>query len=200
MLFTNISQDTNPVYRLSQDGLHIFFLLNRSGDITFELLRPGTKAIIFALFTGKGHDAYQLNLIQKHHAATTSSRAVVKSVLSGAATVSYSGTIHIAPSAIKSDAAQESRSLLLSPHARVVTQPNLEIHTDDVQCYHAATVSSVDPEKMFYLGSRGLDPAAASHLIVTGFLGEVFESLAFHGVEVSSLREHVISSLSNQYA
>ncbi len=41
---------------------------------------------------------------------------------------------------------------------------------DDVRCSHAVTLSSVDPEQMFFLESRGIGPAEAKELIVSGFL------------------------------
>jgi len=46
----------------------------------------------------------------------------------------------------------------------------LEIIADDVRCSHAVTLSSVDPEKLFFLESGGSSPLEAEELIVGGFL------------------------------
>jgi len=59
---------------------------------------------------------------------------------------------------------------LLNEGARADAIPNLEIQTDEVKCSHAATVSSIPEEQLFYLQSRGLNLQTAQDLIVSGFL------------------------------
>jgi Fe-S cluster assembly protein SufD len=86
------------------------------------------------------------------------------------------------PGAQKTDAYQTNRNLLLSPHARADSLPNLEIEADDVKCSHGATVGELDAEAKFYLMSRGLDRTQAERLVVMGFLGEVLSRLPLGGV------------------
>ena len=69
--------------------------------------------------------------------------------------------IKVDPGAQQTDAFQESRNLLLSPEAHADAIPGLEILADDVRCTHAAAIAQVDKEQLFYLTSRGLDPAGA---------------------------------------
>ena len=61
------------------------------------------------------------------------------------------------PGRAATDAFQESRNLLLSDGAHADAIPGLEIEANDVRCTHAATVSRIDEEQLFYLQSRGLD-------------------------------------------
>ena len=49
----------------------------------------------------------------------------------------------------------------------------LEIHADEVQAAHGATVGQLDATALFYLRSRGLDEAAARRLLTTAFCREV---------------------------
>ena len=58
----------------------------------------------------------------------------------------------------QADARQDSRNLLLSPHAEIDAKPQLEIYSDDVKCGHGATVGRLDEDALFYLASRGIDP------------------------------------------
>jgi Fe-S cluster assembly protein SufD len=60
--------------------------------------------------------------------------------------------------------------LLLSPNAKAEAIPNLEIEANDVKCSHAATISNISDEEVFYLMSRGISRKEAEELIVEGFL------------------------------
>ena len=55
----------------------------------------------------------------------------------------------------RTDAFQENRNLLLSPHAHADSIPGLEIHANDVRCTHGATAGRVDRELLFFLMARG---------------------------------------------
>jgi hypothetical protein len=46
-----------------------------------------------------------------------------------------------------------------------------------VRCTHGATVGKVDPDQIFYLGARGIEPADAMRLIVTGFVDNAILSV-----------------------
>ena len=59
--------------------------------------------------------------------------------------------IRVDPDAQRTDAFQESRNLLLSDGAHADAIPGLEIEANDVRCTHAATVSRIDEEQLFYL-------------------------------------------------
>src|SRR5205823_1476710 len=63
--------------------------------------------------------------------------------------------------------------LLLSTEARADSQPQLEIHADDVKCTHGSTVGPLDPTALYYLQSRGLSPETARSLLTYGFAAEI---------------------------
>ena len=56
----------------------------------------------------------------------------------------WRGIIRVDKGAQSTDAFQENRNLLLSPHAHADSIPGLEIHANDVRCTHGATVGRVD--------------------------------------------------------
>jgi len=112
-----------------------------------------------------------------HRAGKTHSNLDFKVALTGGARSAYTGMIRIAPGAAASEAYQENRNLLLSEDARAESIPELEILTDDVKCSHGATVAPLDPEQLFYLGSRGLPRGQAMRVIVYGFLDQTLHRL-----------------------
>lgn len=71
-----------------------------------------------------------------------------------------------------------NKNLLLSPHAEIDTQPVLEIHADEVQASHGATVGQLDERALFYLRSRGVPEGEARALLTTAFCAIVLEAIA----------------------
>jgi Fe-S cluster assembly scaffold protein SufB len=89
----------------------------------------------------------------------------------------FNGAVRVPRAAQRTDAAQLSRSLLLSDRARVDTKPELEIVADDVRCAHGATVSRLQQDELFYLQSRGIAADQAARLLLRGFCEEVLRDL-----------------------
>ena len=85
----------------------------------------------------------------------------------------FHGGILIRAGADGTSAELSNKNLLLSTDAEIDTQPVLEIHADEVQAAHGATVGQLDATALFYLRSRGLDEAAARRLLTTAFCREV---------------------------
>ncbi len=178
MELRDITSDIQTHYRLEANEQVVFFLLNRSGNITFELAGECAEAHVFAFFLGTGEAKGELTLSQKHLAPRTTSRVLVKSVLKDQAEFSYRGTLSIAHQATLSDAAQENRNLLLSREAKAFSKPFLEILNNDVRCRHAATTSPLNKEALFYTQARGLSPKQSEKLLVNGFLHSSLETMS----------------------
>jgi Fe-S cluster assembly protein SufD len=89
----------------------------------------------------------------------------------------FNGAVRVPRAAQRTNAAQLSRSLLLSDRARIDTKPELEIVADDVKCAHGATVSRLQSEELFYLQSRGIASGQAAQLLQRAFCEEVLRDL-----------------------
>ena len=97
----------------------------------------------------------------------------------------------MARDAQNSEAHQASDSLLLGEGATANAKPELLIHADDVKCSHGATVGALDEAALFYLNSRGMDPATAKEVLVTAFAEEILE-----GISSPDLREIIRAKVS----
>jgi Fe-S cluster assembly protein SufD len=100
-----------------------------------------------------------------------------KVVADDAARSVFNGAVRVPRAAQRTDAAQLSRSLLLSERARIDTKPELEIVADDVKCAHGATVSQLQQDELFYLQSRGIGADRAAALLLRGYCEEILRSL-----------------------
>lgn len=191
MQYRDISTDTNSIYRLKEQEQVVFFLFNRSGDITIELAAPGATAHVFAFYSRKRAWKQSLTLTQKHLAPDTVSSALVKAALGEASSFSYHGTILIEKAAHRSEANQESRALLLSPEARAEARPTLEILAHDVKCHHAATTAPLNPESLYFAKSRGLTETQAEELFTKGFFNEAVERMNDLGAPIDGIEERI---------
>jgi len=123
---------------------------------------PGAGARVTGAYATHGRQHIDFDTTQEHAAPNTTSDLAFRGVLQGRSTAVWKGNIIVDPGAQKTDAFQESRNLLLSKRAHADAIPGLEIQANDVRCTHAAAIAQIDRDQLFYLTSRGLDPAAAS--------------------------------------
>ena len=142
----------------------------------------GTECQVDGLALISGRQVADTHSFLDHAFAHGRSRQTHKCIVGGAAHAVFNGKILVRPGAQLTDAAQQSRNLLLSDRARVDTKPQLEIFADDVKCAHGATVGQLDAEQTFYLRSRGLSDTAARNLLTFAFGAEVIQR-----IEVASL-------------
>ncbi|MGI9019626.1 MAG: Fe-S cluster assembly protein SufD [Solirubrobacterales bacterium] len=140
-----------------------------------KLAGRGSSARVTGAYAGTGTQHLDYDTTQEHVGAHTNSDLAFRGVLTDKATAVWRGMIKVDPGAQQTDAFQESRNLLLSKDAHADAIPGLEIEADDVRCTHAAAVAQLDPEQLHYLKARGLSHAAATQLVVEGFVGELVE-------------------------
>ncbi len=188
MQFKDITNEQISTYALKDNEECVFFMLNKSGQVTIELAGENAKAYIFALFVDQ-ETAHELSLTQKHLASHTISEATIHSVLGNNTSIDYRGLIHIAYEGGGSVAAQESRALLLSNTARHSAIPSLEILPRDVTCHHKASASSLNPESLYYLQSRGLNRAESSRMLINGFIQTITETMQERGIDATELQK-----------
>jgi Fe-S cluster assembly protein SufD len=162
-----------------------------------KLAGPGSEARVTGGYAGGPGQHLDYDTTQEHAAPNTNSDLAFRGVLAAGATAVWRGMIRVDPGAQQTDAFQESRNLLLSTEAHADAIPGLEIEADDVRCTHAAAVAQIDRDQLFYLTSRGLDPAEAKSLIIEGFLESLVERLAEGPVrdEISAALEHRLAEI-----
>lgn len=121
----------------------------------------------------KGFSQAHTNVLVEHRAPHTASKQLFKSILDDVTRASFQGEIFVGQQALKTDAFQLNKSLLLSDKAIAYGRPQLQIFADDVKASHGATVGELDEETLFYLRSRGLPQEMARQLMVASFAGDL---------------------------
>lgn len=122
----------------------------------------------------------------RHREPGCQSNELFKYVLDQQARGSFIGRILVQKGAVKTDAHQTDRNLLLTPEARMVARPELEIYADDVKCSHGATVGQLDQQALFYMRTRGIPEAEARLLMMIAFMSDVID-----GIRIEPLRDRL---------
>ncbi|ACR80179.1 MULTISPECIES: SufD family Fe-S cluster assembly protein [Kosmotoga] len=108
------------------------------------------------------------------------STAKIKGIgaVAGGSKVVFRGTVDIKKGAKNSSGDEHSDVIILSKEAIVQAIPSLLVDENEVNASHAASVGTIDAEKMYYLMSRGLPEEEALKLIVMGSFNPVLEKIA----------------------
>ena len=162
-------------------------------EVRVVLEGPGAEVALNGLYLPRGTQHLDNQTTIEHQAPHCTSRELYKGVIDDRGHGVFDGRIIVRPGAVKTDASQTIKNLLLSQTAQVNTQPRLEILADDVKCAHGAAVGQLDEQAVFYLRSRGVPEAAARTLLTFAFIGEMLERIA-----PAPLRAHVEQLVSAQ--
>lgn len=191
-MFQDITNNPQTHYRIDRGGEQVFFFVNRSGELVFDVTHPKAHVRIIGLYRGRGNDRFSLTTTQNHTAPGARSDLTIQSALSETAMIEHQGTIRIENGAQHTQATLESRHILLNSGTRATAKPHLEILADDVSCSHAVTTSPINPELLSYLTSRTIDAKRAANLLVEGFLTAPMKNFSSDVVHtaLSSLIRH----------
>ena len=145
---------------------------------------PGNASVIDDLqsFYGTGDQAYD-SAVEIHHIGTdTRGNSITRGLFRDQSRGMSRGLVRIEKDARKTLSYLSEHAMLLSRGARSDSVPVLEILCRDVKATHSSSVAPVDPEKVFYLESRGFREQEAVRMIGEGFLGHVYDRAPIAGL------------------
>lgn len=146
-------------------------------ELDIRLNGVGAHSELYGIIFGTKNQTFDPHTAQWHSAPRSTSDLLFRSALRDRARAIYTGLIRIEAEAKGCEAFQQNDNRLLSNEARADTTPVLEILTDEVRCKHGATIGPVNPDELFYLCSRGLDPLEASRILILGFFDPILSRL-----------------------
>ena len=138
----------------------------------------GSTSMLNGLYLVNGVQHVDNQVIIDHAKPYTTSRELYKGILDGKSRSVFHGSIIVREGAVKVNANQVDKNLLLSDQAEADTKPAFWIYCDDVRCGHGAACGHMDENALFYLRSRGIDENTARGLLTRAFVSEVIESIA----------------------
>ncbi len=175
-------------------NLHLGSRYSRFESLSL-LTGEGARSDLLAVSIADGIQEFDARTLQDHASPHTTSDLLYKNALNDRARNIFGGLIRVEPHAHFTDAYQKVRNLLLSDDAEANSMPGLEILADNVKCSHGATSGQIDADEMFYLQARGIPPAIARQLLVSGFLNEVIKR-----IEERVLADHLRKLIEEKFA
>lgn len=138
--------------------------------VSIHMNHVEAQARITGVYMADGGQRFIYDTYQNHVASYTQTDLLFKGVLEGKSSALWKGNVYVGKDTHGVDGYQMNNNLLLSESTRAEAIPGLEILSDDVKCSHGVTLSSIDPDQLFYLESRGIAPSTAVDLIKAGFI------------------------------
>ncbi|HEY0592274.1 MAG TPA: Fe-S cluster assembly protein SufD [Thermoanaerobaculia bacterium] len=142
-------------------------------DLATSLDGEGASCTLDGLYLLDGKEHFDAHTRIEHAKPHTDSLELYKGVLAGSARGVFNGLVIVRPDAQKITARQTNKNLLLSNDAIADSNPQLEIHANDVKCNHGSTIGQLDPTSLFYLRSRGIGLEQAKAMLTWAFAEEV---------------------------
>lgn len=158
--------------------LHLLNIGGKLGRIAIDVtLHKGAHFSLGGVNIGGGEQTLEIVTTVTHAEPEATSRQTIRSILANHAVGTYLGKVCVARDAQLTDSEQSVKAMLLDRTATANARPELEIFADDVKCAHGATVGELDKMALFYMESRGLDPATARTLLLRAFVAGVFTDI-----------------------
>ena len=164
----------------AHDTLDYFFVLCAE--------EPIERRIVFDLADGARVNVQGIVLASKaaeviletdvvHRGKNTEGFATVKGIITDHARARVTGWIRIPETGHNTNAFLEQRFLLLSKDARAKAEPMLEILANDVKASHAASVSRLNDDQLFYCSARGIGVEESRRLLTEAFVNAIIQKI-----------------------
>lgn len=162
-------------------------------NIVADLNATGAEADVNVISVANSGVNTTFNVVCNNNAPHTKANITQRAVALNGGQNIFEATGYIAKDCSKAVNFQESRVLLLDGAAKGDASPILLINHHDVEAGHAAGVSRVNDEEMYYLMSRGIDRKSAEELMTVAFIRPVVDA-----IEDEELRESVFEKISKK--
>jgi Fe-S cluster assembly protein SufD len=151
--------------------------------IDTQLIGNGADTQCNGVYFLNGTQHVDIDTMMHHIGYATTGDLLLHGALKDKARSVFLGMIKIDPSGQKTDSYLKNQNMLLDKTTRADSIPALEIDANDVRASHAATISQVEDEYVFYLQSRGIPRDTAVKMIVEGFFSTVFNRMGNERVQ-----------------
>lgn len=144
------------------------FIIHNKADNKIKLIqRNNSKATLnYSLIA---NDKVKLDIDSSLSGDNNETEIKIAAVTEQNGSATISSTADVLPN-IKENNLIESIKILVLNNEESVCIPNLLVSSNEVEVNHAATISCIDPNYLFYLNSKGISNTSATKLIKNGYL------------------------------
>ena len=160
------SKEIKKTIEVNKDAIYYLFDLDdkkTKTSITFNV-KPNVSLIFYILSVNNAltHDfKFKFNQGSKSKVSM-----FAKCFVSKNAKITLNGDIIVGKKTQEVIAEQEINGFVFSDFASISTTPALIIDTNNVKASHAVNIARIEPNKIFYLETKGLDKAQAINMLI----------------------------------
>lgn len=170
------------VGRAEKVSVAVILFGKESAEITADLgERDGALNLVVAHISDDNRSEIRIRV--ELTGAGTACDIKARSILAGKAKTDLSALIGIRKKANESSANLFAEAMLFGTEAGIDFVPSMEVETKNVTASHGATIETIDPEKNFYLGSRGMNEDEIKIILSEAFLSPLYELIGEKEIE-----------------
>jgi Fe-S cluster assembly protein SufD len=147
-------------------------------NIRLRFNGPHGNANIYGIYLMDRKQHIDNYVFVDHAFPECTSSELFKGILDEHASGVFNGHVLVERNAVKTNAYQSNRNILLTETAKVNSKPFLEIYNDDVKCSHGSTTGQLDQDAMYYMRQRGIGEDSARMLLMYAYADEVINKIA----------------------
>lgn len=153
-----------------------------------------SQSFIKVLCLGQGGQSIHSNIVTSLIESHATAEVYILSLLTNNADVNVHGNITLAPNVAKVSGHLSEENLILGDKVRLRTAPILDVRSSDVSASHGCKIERLDPKRLFYMQSRGLDQGEAQSLILDGYLNTMFDGFDGNEALIQEIKTLLITS------
>lgn len=201
MQFIDVTNSKKTTHTINTPGVYIYYFMNYSGKLHFEIQTKDSKVYLFGLFIGTNNNEFHIETVQHHKSGDTISDLLIKGVFFDTSKFIFDGLIKINKGSNGANAYQKNQNIVLSKGVYVESRPKLEILSDDVRCTHGSTTGRLSDEQTLFLKMRGINKRNAEKLLIEGFIYDLFDTITKLGAiaESNKAKKYAMKMLLTYY-
>jgi len=160
--------------------------------IFFRFSGKGATASVNPYFLATDDNIIDMLYLMRFYAPKTTGSINGKGLIKDNSKAVFRGFLDLKRGAKDANASESGYTLTLSEKAKAEAIPSLTVDENEVTASHAASISTIESEKLYYLMTRGFSLEDAKKLIAYGIFEPVVNELNKFGEDISQEVQNVV--------
>lgn len=171
--------------------------INIGGKITaphfiFRFSGKNSVATVNPYYLATNDNIIDMLYLMRFYAPKTSGSINGKGIIKDNSKAVFRGFLDIKRGAKDTNAAESSYTLTLSEKSKAEAIPSLTVDENEVTASHAASIGTIESDKLYYLMTRGFSKEAAKKMIAYGIFEPAVDKLNRYGEDISQEVRNVV--------
>lgn len=168
----DISTD-NIFFDVGKEAKLTVYDINIGGKVTaphvvIRMAEEKGNVNIYPYYLTQDEEIIDMFYLIRYYSPETFGHILGHGVLMDESRVIFRGNLDIKKGSKNADASEQDFNLILSEKAKVMAYPSLYVDENEVNAGHAASIGSIDEDKLYYMMARGYSKSAAKKEIALG--------------------------------